>query len=185
MFEERKVNQNDVNKKHGPSWHCRPEVCNLTEEQIANTAHILRMVSEAHNSGTRDVYSTDIIKSCTNPVRAHRHVSCYPNTVDESTVPEESAEVAEHVLQPRLGHSITCTRNNCEGHEFSFMVAVSSHFPTLRTLVRRMYEIRHIELSIKAVRLAKSEGSLTDLQFATTKLHMHYSQKVATMVPKK
>jgi len=82
-----------------------------------------------------------------------------------------------------MGHSVHCSNMNLYQNLLRPARTLSCHFPKLRSMIRRIYEIRRFVCHNEAVKLAQSEGNFEDFKAAISTLEDIYS-KLNTILPR-
>jgi len=75
-----------------------------------------------------------------------------------------------------FGHSVHCTPESGCNSLLRPARALSCHFPYLRSMIRRIYDIRRLSLCIQAASQAMSSGDYNILQYAVQQLHDTHQQ---------
>ena len=122
------------------AWLCDSKICQIDVETIDSIERMLHTINTATPEKSQQLY-----------ININRCINADKNPY-------------------RLGHSISCSRENGCNSLLRHACLASSHFPVLRSMVKEIYKLRRIALCMKAVQQARCSGNYHRLQDATANL---------------
>ena len=122
------------------SWNCHSQLCHITSESLDRLLDLLRLVTA---------------------VKFHKICDFYMNV--------DSCGFA--TISGKLGHLLDCSSaQHCQHSQLNAARVISSHYPQLRSQIRRLYEVRCLAIRISGVRKAMSSGKFQMLRDQCTAL---------------
>ena len=139
-----KINNQQSSSDNVKKWTCHPGLCFIKQDMINGVGHFLHKIHETKGKDCTEFYTHKIDK-CSNPGGR----------------------------SDKLGHPLHCCfGDNCKSLLRPARV-VSCHFPFLRNIVYRTYELRRLGLFVLDVRSAMQSGDFMSLKAALDALQTH------------